>query len=267
MAFRIIDQARTFFSSTGELLPGGYIEFYDATTTTPRNVYGNLALTVNNGDTIALDASGRPEHDIWGTGDYRFRVYDADDVEQADVDDVIDPTAAGLTLPEGDAGQFLTTDGEGGYSFVGIIQVPSMTGQANKFLKNDGTAALWSTGPADGADPDITLGSGIATIGDGGASKLVLQYGSDSAAASGTKATSKAVVFGTAFQATPKIFVVSTSGFVTAAGTVQPTESIISQSAAGFTAQFCTQTGEANSDGNITSPVTFGWFAIGTIAA
>src|SRR5688500_4453748 len=122
MAFRPIPMGRayTFRGSADQVLAGGYVTFYEAGTTTLLDVYGEQALSTNNGSTIALDASGRLEHDVWASGDVRYRVYDSDDVEQADVDDVIDPSAAGLTLPSGDAGQYLTTDGAGNYSFADV---------------------------------------------------------------------------------------------------------------------------------------------------
>lgn len=259
MAFRPIPmgQAFTFYGLSGQLLPGGSVQFMEAGTTTPKDVYGERALSTNNGSTIGLDASGRLEHDVWASGDVRYRVYDVDDVEQADVDDVIDPTAAGLSLPSGDAGQFLTTDGAGNYSFADVREVPDPTGSANKFLKTDGTALSWAAGPAD-ATSDIAAATGSFEAGDG-TDTFMLLSGADSASATGTASTNKAVVFSTAFSATPRVVVVPTSASQPGGPTVTELTAV---STTGFTVNFDVAEGSV-SGATMVNAVPFNWIAVG----
>src|SRR3982751_6133788 len=96
-AFRLYDKAQTWFGSTGALLAGGYVKFYTAATTTPQAVYGDRALTTNNGSTIAMDASGRLVHDCWADAADAYFVewYNADDVKQAEADYVELPGGVG----------------------------------------------------------------------------------------------------------------------------------------------------------------------------
>lgn len=67
-AFRLFSRLNTFYGMTGQLLAAGQLKFYDAGTTTPRPVYGDSGLAVNNGVAVRLDSSGRPDVDIWGKG-------------------------------------------------------------------------------------------------------------------------------------------------------------------------------------------------------
>ena len=58
--------------------------------------------------------------------------------------------AAEFTLPENDgtAGQAMTTDGAGQLSFSAVDALPSQTGNADKFLQTDGSAATWEPAAA-----------------------------------------------------------------------------------------------------------------------
>ena len=87
-----------------QLLPGGYLKFYSAGTTTPKDVFGEKALTTNNSSTIALDASSRPSLDVWGSGAYFVEIYDTDDNKQGEADNVEIPGGEATAFPELEAG-------------------------------------------------------------------------------------------------------------------------------------------------------------------
>ena len=57
-AFLLFDKITTWNGSAGELLAGGQFRFFEVDTTTPQDVYGDRALTVNNGVTVDLDGAG-----------------------------------------------------------------------------------------------------------------------------------------------------------------------------------------------------------------
>ena len=71
-AFLLFSPMVVFHGNTGNPLAGGSLKFFDAGTTTPRVVYGNKALTVNNGTTVTLDSAGRTAFETWGRGNYFF---------------------------------------------------------------------------------------------------------------------------------------------------------------------------------------------------
>ncbi|WP_419669926.1 hypothetical protein [Xylella fastidiosa] len=75
-------------------MASGSLKFFDAGTTTPRNVYSDQRLSVNNGAVIPLDSSGRPNVDIWGDGAYFVEVFDVLGVKQGDADNVNTQVAA-----------------------------------------------------------------------------------------------------------------------------------------------------------------------------
>ena len=54
-------------------------------------------------------------------------------------------TASQFKITGGTAGQALITDGSGGISFGAVDSLPTQSGNADKFLKTDGTTATWET--------------------------------------------------------------------------------------------------------------------------
>ncbi len=141
-AFRLFSKLNTFYGLTGQLLAGGYLKFYIAGSTTPQAVFGEKALTTNNGVQIALDSSGRPNVDIWGSAAYFVEAYAADNTKQGDADNVEAPGAGAITIAPLVAGQFLTNDGAVTL-WATILQLPDPTGNAGKQLGTDGTTVLW----------------------------------------------------------------------------------------------------------------------------
>jgi len=63
-----------FFDANGIPLAGGKVYYYIPYTTTPKNTYQDLNLTILNTNPIVLDAAG--ECIAWGAGTYRQQVYD-----------------------------------------------------------------------------------------------------------------------------------------------------------------------------------------------
>src|SRR5688500_19034133 len=100
MAYRPVDPLRLFTNSLGAPLAGGMVEFLETgTTDDPKSVYSDEALSVNLGNEVTLDAAGFLPSDVWGSGTYRVRVYDADSALVDEADPITDPAGADTSLP------------------------------------------------------------------------------------------------------------------------------------------------------------------------
>jgi len=254
-AFRLYSKLDTFWGLTGQLLSGGYLKFYSAGTTTPKDVFGELGLTTNNGPQIALDASGRPSVDVWGSGSYFVEIYDADDVKQGEADNVQIPGGEATALPTLVDGEYLTNDGAV-MSWAEIRQVPDPTGHSDEVLSSDGTTLTWIPKPSDGdAGGDPITDSRI-------------QSGSSSVSGGSGKTVTKAVTFPVAYSASPKVYIQLTGAAPTASG-AYPKDSVTAISTTGFTVTFNTTTGGTSADSysgsDITGTQAFDWLAIGTV--
>jgi len=276
-AFRLYDKIHAWTGLSGQLLAGGYFKFYTAGTTTPQDVYGEKALTTNNGSQVALDSSGRLVHDVWAdTSDsYFVEVYDADDVKQGEADYVEVPGGAGQTIPVPNSGEYLTGDGTNFLvEDLTAYLLPDQTGHSNDILGTDGTTASWVDRPANGAagaSANITV-TASSVKWDGGATKVMEQFGASTATNSNTRTCSKAITFGTAFTATPVVTIVPTfAAAPTTGGNVYPHWDITSVSTTGFTVTFSTYTGGSSADASssnavISADVPFAWTARATVA-
>ena len=144
MAFRVLNQSPVYLDLAGAICAGGSLTFYTTGTTTAKNVYGDPALTVNNGNVITLDASGRPNVDIWGSGAYSVVLKNSIGTSIWTKDNVQDLS---VTFPVGTNGQILSTDGAtpANLSFITVRAVPDPTGAAGKVLTTDGTVWSWGT--------------------------------------------------------------------------------------------------------------------------
>lgn len=264
MAFRLFSKLDTLLGNTLQGLPGGQLRFYDAGTTTPAAVYGDEELTVNNGVTVTLDSSSRPNVDVWGaaSASYFVELYDAGGVKQGEADDVQDPAGASSNIPSlsGNTGKFLTNNGAVTL-WATIREVPDPTGQSGKVLGNDGTNLAWQAAPATPVLPTggVTEAAGRLQIGS-----TQILHGTATAAASGNTPASQSVTFATAFDTTPRVVVtavvtaISPSGFLPAVGTTVTTT--------GFTAKFDNNSGYNQAGENINAAIPFDWIAIGTKA-
>lgn len=160
-AFQIVSPLRPYFTQTGEIAAGGYLAFYEAGTATPTDTFGDLALTVNNGVTVTLDAAGFPNAEIWGDAalSFKVRLYDTDDVLIDEQDNV---SADGDIFPSGTDGQFLGL-AAGVPTFQTIRQVPDPTGHASKYLTNDGTTISWVEPAEDAETEDVQTVVAVAS--------------------------------------------------------------------------------------------------------
>ncbi len=266
-AFRLYSKLEPQWGSSGQLLTGGYFKFYTAGTLTPKDVYGEKALTTNNGSTVLLDASGRPNVDIWGSGSYFVELYDSDDVKQGEADNVEIPGGEATALPTLDADKFLTNDGSI-MSWADVLQVPDPTGSADKILGTDGTTLSWIAKPADGAagaSADVDVLSDGLRVGDTGTptTSLRILRGTGTIAASGAHTASGSATFGVTFLAAPTVIVQATGGGVTGGG-YHPIPSVTSVSTTGFS--LAVNTNESSDSGaNISSTVNYSYIAIGTM--
>lgn len=283
MAFRFQSPVEQFLLSDAvKVLAGGNLYFYDTGTSNPRPTYADPDLSAENTNPVILDASGRPNADIWMDGVYRVVLKDANGATLWTRDDVKGPED--LPSLAGHEDYFLSTNGET-LEWREVIQVPDVTGQTGKILTTDGATPYW-------ADPDSQLpaqsghaGEFLKTNGSvaswaaiAGASStsdsftiggLTVQFGSSTAPSSGGKTTSKSITFGAAYTAAPKVFIQPNGTGPTPYG-IYVRAHAVTISASAFTAGFSTATGGTSADNynrsNITSDVAFSWVAIGTKA-
>lgn len=270
--FRILDPFQVYTDLTGKLAAGGTLHFYEAGTTTDADVFGDSGLQTNNGPTIAIGTDGRAEDDIWGDSSvsYRCRVYAADGTLIRDRDNISSPAAAAGALPAMVAGDFLSTDGSV-WLMAAVRQMLDPTGQVNKLIGSDGTNAVWvdkpsnGTAGANGTNAAVTVTPSSVKWSNGTGDLFMIQGGSSSAPASGSKGTSVSVTFPTAFKTILIAFPVITSNSFAVSG-YQATISSLNKSTTGFTASFDTNSSDG-SNGNIVNPVPFDWIALGTVAS
>lgn len=261
-AFRIFDQLRTFYGLSGQLLAGGYLSFYEAGTTTPANVYGDKALSVNNGSTVELDASGRPNVDVWGdtAESYKVELYDSDDVKQGEIDDLEVPGGAGQTIPVPDSGEFLTGDGTN-FIAASIREVPDPTGSADKILSTDGTDLQWVAKPADGSDgtANVSQAASEFTVED-----MAIVTGTGSGTNAGGRTQTATVTFATAFTSVPVFVDVVPSDTALSTYGNMPSWSVTAKSTTGFTVKFTMgELDDAQSGFDFNSAVDFSYIAVG----
>jgi hypothetical protein len=266
-SFRIVDQLRTFYGLSGQLLAGGSLVFYTAGTTTPANVYGEPALTTNNGSTIDLDSSGRPDVDIWADTDnaFKMRLYDADDVLQGEIDNLEVPGGAGQTIPVPDSGELLTGDGTN-FAVATIREVPDPAGNADKILSTDGTDLSWIAKPADGDDgtANVTQTATEFTVED-----MAIVTGTGSGTAAGGRTQTATVTFATAFTSVPVfVDVVPSDTSLSSGGNNMPSWSVTAKSTTGFTVKFTMgETDDSQSSFDFNSAVDFAYIAVGVRTA
>lgn len=265
--FRIFSELTTFFDNQGELLAGGELRFYEAGTTTPQDVYGSSSGSPNNGATVALDASGRPDVDVWG-GDgqsYFVELYDADGVKQGEMDDVSEPGGGAATIPALQAGEFLTNNGST-MSWEPVREVPDPSGQANKVLSTDGTALIWIPKPSDGAPGDdaSNVGSDATSlfIGD-----FHIQTGNGTAAATNSEVASVSVTFPEAFTSVPVHIGVTVKDITSVSGHALVAHSVTNVTVTGFTLNFNIADRHYTDGSKIVNNIPFTYAAFGVKTA
>lgn len=266
-AFRILDQFPVFLDRLGVPAAGGHLAFFETGTDTPKDVFGDPDLTVNNGSTVLIGVDGRTVVDIWGSGSYRVRLIDVDNTLVAEAEDVQLPGGAGAAIPAMEAGKFLTNDGSV-YAWAAINQVPDPTGSADKVLGTDGVNFIWVAKPA--TPPPAVSDIDVTTVGmtaSDGTAKLQIITGTGSAPNVGGRDTNVAISFPTAFNANP-VFVGITpryGGTVSAFGNA-PIPHVSAISPTGFTAAFAAgERDDTNAGFNFNAAIPFDWIAIGFV--
>jgi hypothetical protein len=264
-AFRVYNPFPVYLDSQGNLAVSGYLKFYESGTTTPKDVYGDQGLTVNNGSQITIGTDGRTVNglgmpiDIWGDGSYRVRLYASDNTLVAERDDVELPGGSGTAIPALQAGKFLTNDGAV-LQWADVLQVPDPTGQANKILSTDGSALFWIAQPT------------IPTLPEGGLSQTgnviqigtkIVQLGGGTAPASGTHNTQVSVTFTKTMSSCDHVDVTPTVTPITSKG-FAPIPTVTARSGTGFTVSFDINESTADSGTVINIPVTFTYAAWGS---
>lgn len=101
-----------FLKNDGTINAGGKLQFFEAGTTTAKNVYADSGLQTSLGSEVTLDAAGRAS--VWLNGAYKLRVLDAalaqlwelDRVNEQSVATVI-TLSANKTLTKSDSGSIV----------------------------------------------------------------------------------------------------------------------------------------------------------------
>lgn len=179
MSYRLLDQNPVYLDNAGQPLSGGFLAFYDTGTTTPKNTWSDKGLTVLNANPVQLDSAGRANTEIWGSGSYRVRLYDADmnQVYQRDnVDELL--TGSGLPDPTGSAGLFVYSPDGVVYALVEIREVPDPTGSSGKYLYTaDGVNLSWRNKNLAPSVTTITSSASVAPIATSEATEITAQSG------------------------------------------------------------------------------------------
>lgn len=254
-AFRILNPFPAYLDLIGLPASGGSLKFYQSGTDTPKDVFGDPDLTVNNGPSVLIGTDGRTVVDVWGDGEYRVRLYAVDMTLIAEADDVTLPGGDGTAIPALQDGKFLTSDGAV-LSWQEVRQVPDPTGNSGKILGTDGTNLFWQAFTQFAPTIDGTSLK-VGTI--------LIQWGTDTIPASGTTTSSKAITFGKTFLTTLYASASLNQGAgITPSGGL-PTISTFGWSTTGATVSINFSIATGSTD--ITSPCSIAWLAIGTVAA
>lgn len=273
MAYRLYDPNPTFVNLLGtDSAAGGSLTFYDIGTTTPKNTYSDQDLTTPNTNPVLLDSDGRAATEIWLDGEYTVILKDADDTTVW-TRDVVPEVAPGAAIPSqtGHSGEFLTTDGTNP-AWTALFQLPDPAGSAGYMVTVNPGATDYQLEPVPEPpvipEPDIAIGTADIAIGDG-TYRLMIQTGTDTAPASGTRETNKAVTFPTAFTS---IFFAAATANISAVGSFGiGATSCATGYTAGSPSTGCTFTFNSADDGGdsgytIINNIPFNWFAIGLVA-
>lgn len=267
-SFRILNPFQVFLNADATApAKGGRFEFFEAGTTDPKSVFGDPALTIDNGSTVTLGPDGRLTVDTWGGGAYRVRQYDVNGSLVQEADNVRGDGGAGASIPPFEADSFLTNDGAI-LLWEAIRQLPDMLGQGDKFLSNDGAVPIWKPiSIPQPVAPDIVLSgtgaSGIFRIGTAAVNKKgIILFGSDTMPASGQIQASGSFTFpgGFSFDEPPRVFAIATTSAATSQGDI-PKCAVVGTETTGFAVSMSTTFGQ--NAARISSPVPFNFFAFG----
>ena len=83
MSTRLIEPFQSYLDSNGDPLNGGLLYFYIKDTTTPKDTHSDAELSTLNTNPIVLNSAGRPDVDVWGSGEYKLVVKNSAGITQA----------------------------------------------------------------------------------------------------------------------------------------------------------------------------------------
>jgi len=162
MAFLAFDTGRPFFDNNGNLLVGGKLRIYDATTTSYKTVYQDAAETTplanNAGTQITFDSSGRLEQPVYvGSGAWKFTLETAAGVVFVTQDNIPGETvlttstfarpnmpvlskSLSYTVLQDDIGSMIQADPTGGDVTITLISAVTAGNGAQIGVQHVGTA-------------------------------------------------------------------------------------------------------------------------------
>lgn len=268
-SFRILNQAPQYLLADGRVNAGGKLYFYETDLTTPKDTWSDEAMTTLNSNPVVMDAAGRTLTDVWGDGEYGEVVTDADDVVIWTRNNVKALGDAGLTIPALVTGEFLTNDGST-LQWSAIGQVPDPTGHSGDILYSDGELPYWAAPPEtpEAPTPDITLTDTSCLAGTSADNtKLFMLSGTGQATNTGTKSTSVAVTFATAFDVLWAVIITPLESSTTPSGAL-PTWSVTGwtpgNASSSVTVNFNIPDDDSTSSWKFNTAIDFAYVAIGT---
>lgn len=268
--YQFYNPAPVFFDLLGIApVAGGSLAFYEISTTTPKDTWSDVDMTMLNVNPIPLDASGRSSLDIFMDGDYTVICRNGDGATVW-TRDIPASAAAGASIPALVSGAFLTNDGTN-LSWADILQIPDPSGSSDKVLGTDGANLIWvsqPTIPAPVVNVTTTAPYKVELAMSDGTYKYVRLFGSGTAPASGNKGTSVDITFGVTFaklfgfQATLNITAATPSGALVDIAA----PFTIGGSSSGLNVSFNVSDDDSNSAWKISNPINFNWVAEGLVA-
>jgi len=258
MSGRFYDPNPVYFDLlSNQPVAGGFLQFYNQGTTTPKMTWSDQALTIPNANPVPLDSSGRANVNIWLSGSYSVRLTDSLGAVIW-TRDVNDGSVGNSAFPTLEAGKFLTNDGSV-VQWAEILQLPDPTGADGKVPVANGGVYVLQSFPTYPTVPVVT-GSAIK-IGD-----QLFQRGTGSIPASGTKVANTTLNFPTPYVEAPYCTVginrgsgVVAAGFIGCLGWTASTTQL--------TISWDLNIVQTGSEYNLTSPIPIQWSAIGKVAS
>lgn len=259
MSGRFYDPNPVYFDLlSNKPVAGGFLQFYEIGTTTPKGTWSDQALTIPNTNPVPLDSSGRANVNIWLSGSYSVRLINSLGAVIW-TRDVSDGAVGNSAFPTLEAGKFLTNDGSV-VQWAEVRQVPDPTGSANKILSTDGSALTWIAQPTI---PDLPIVNTANSVKIG---TLLIQWGSGQAPATGFRQSSVNVNFPVAFANIPYFIGVTPRNVTHTTGGQIGVPAVTSKSPTNFEVQFDTDD-EGQTSAQFIAPEPFDWIAYGPTSA
>lgn len=245
---------------------GGSVQFYDIGTTTPKTTWADFDQAIANPNPVGLDSAGRLDNAVWLDGEYTVALLDADGTPIKTWEDRPEQGSA-LTIPTPlPSGEVLSNDAAN-LLWRAILELPDPTGATNNVLMSDGANGVWTSLSSlvnllqpflpEPEPPEWEIGDSYFKLGD-----YFVQWGTGSAAATGTDRTTTTVSYPVAFDAAPHfVGITVTSNNITGHSLVAI--AVTSPSSGGCTVTFDNADRHYQGSSKIVNPVPFQWMAWG----